>query len=172
MFDKIKIDSGILYKGKTFKDFQTKDFDNVLQTLYFGKSIDVEKIPVSRTFEFYGNAEEDIEDHKKLDIRLRKKYGKEREKYLTELYKKSPMKLEYFIGILDVRNVFFMILTQNRKKVLKQIKPANHPIHKKLHGWDDEKIYYYDNKKDICVSDNPALYQALLGITERWFSSK
>lgn len=172
MFDTIKVNGGIRYNGKTYKDFQTKDFDSVLETHCFGKHIDVEKIPLSRTFEFYGTAEEDVEKHRKLDTLLRKKYGKDRDKYLNELYKKSPMNLEYFIGVLDAGNVFFMILTQDRKKILKQIATTSIDYEKKLYGWDDGNIYYFDDKKEVCVSDNPALYQVLLGITENWFNSK
>ncbi|MFQ5602692.1 MAG: hypothetical protein ACE5HS_05435 [bacterium] len=39
----------------------------------------------------------------------------------------------------------------------------NSPETKNLHGWDDEKIYFWDedNKQERCVSDEEELYKQL-----------
>jgi hypothetical protein len=45
---------------------------------------------------------------------------------------------------------------------------------KELHGWDDEKIYFWDEekKKEWCVSDEEDLYQEVLKICKRYFKGK
>lgn len=45
---------------------------------------------------------------------------------------------------------------------------------KELHGWDDEKIYFWDEerKKDWCVSDEEELYKQLVEICKRYFEKK
>jgi len=45
---------------------------------------------------------------------------------------------------------------------------------KELRGWDDEKVYFWDeeNKKDWCVSDEEALYQQLVEMCRRYFQGK
>lgn len=43
-----------------------------------------------------------------------------------------------------------------------------------LHGWDDEKIYFWDEekKKEYCVTDEKELYKQLLRICMEYFSEK
>jgi len=40
-----------------------------------------------------------------------------------------------------------------------------------LHGWDDEKIYYWD-KTVSCVNDEPELFAKIYGICKRYFESQ
>jgi len=44
----------------------------------------------------------------------------------------------------------------------------------RLHGWDDEKIYFWDEekKKEYCVTDEKRLYEQLLEICIKYFSKK
>lgn len=43
-----------------------------------------------------------------------------------------------------------------------------------LHGWDDEKIYFWDEKegKEWCVTDEEELYNQLLGMCIEYFGKK
>ena len=43
-----------------------------------------------------------------------------------------------------------------------------------LHGWDDEKIYFWDEKerKEWCVSDEEALYRQLVELCSAYFEKK
>ena len=43
-----------------------------------------------------------------------------------------------------------------------------------LHGWDDEKIYFWDEeeKKERCVSDEEDLYNRLVEICRGYFIEK
>jgi hypothetical protein len=45
---------------------------------------------------------------------------------------------------------------------------------KELHGWDDEKVYFWDEegKKEWCVSDEQDLYDRLVKICRRYFKEK
>ncbi len=45
---------------------------------------------------------------------------------------------------------------------------------KELHGWDDEKIYFWDEerKKEWCVSDEEELYNQLVEICRKYFKEK
>lgn len=45
---------------------------------------------------------------------------------------------------------------------------------KELHGWDDEKIYFWDEerKKEWCVSDEEELYDQLVEICRKYFKEK
>lgn len=44
----------------------------------------------------------------------------------------------------------------------------------RLHGWDDEKIYFWSkkNKKEYCVNDEEKLYNKLLKICVEYFKKK
>jgi len=44
----------------------------------------------------------------------------------------------------------------------------------RLHGWDDEKIYFWDEhkKKEWCVSDEEELYNKLVEICRSYFKNK
>ena len=40
----------------------------------------------------------------------------------------------------------------------------------RLHGWDDEKVYFWSPQTDEqCVSDDPALLQKLLAVCANYF---
>jgi len=41
-----------------------------------------------------------------------------------------------------------------------------------LHGWDDEKVYFWDAKiaRDWCVSDHPDLVARLVAICQEYFA--
>ena len=41
-----------------------------------------------------------------------------------------------------------------------------------LHGWDDEKIYFWNGKEEHCVSDDNELYQHLLEICINHFKKE
>lgn len=43
-----------------------------------------------------------------------------------------------------------------------------------LHGWDDEKIYFWDDeeKKEWCVTDEEDLYNQLLEMCIEYFKKK
>ena len=43
-----------------------------------------------------------------------------------------------------------------------------------LHGWDDEKIYFWDEEegKEWCVTDEEGLYNQLLGICIEYFKNR
>lgn len=41
-----------------------------------------------------------------------------------------------------------------------------------LHGWDDEKVYFWDGKEDRCVSDDEELYNQLLEMCIKYFKKK
>jgi len=43
-----------------------------------------------------------------------------------------------------------------------------------LHGWDDEKIYFWDDvaKKEYCVSDNKELYEHLLKVCIEYYKKR
>ena len=45
---------------------------------------------------------------------------------------------------------------------------------KELHGWDDEKIYFWDleSRKEWCVSDEEELYNQLVEICKKYFKVK
>jgi len=45
---------------------------------------------------------------------------------------------------------------------------------KELHGWDDEKIYFWDEerRKEWCVSDEEDLYNRLVEICRGYFKEK
>jgi hypothetical protein len=47
-------------------------------------------------------------------------------------------------------------------------------MEKKLHGWDDEKIYFWDNAegKEWCVTDEKGLYDQLLEMCIKYFDKK
>jgi len=38
-----------------------------------------------------------------------------------------------------------------------------------LHGWDDEKIYFWDGEKERCVSDEEELYKHIVKICKEYF---
>lgn len=44
----------------------------------------------------------------------------------------------------------------------------------RLHGWDDEKIYFWDKekRKEWCVSDDKKLYRKLLEICIKFYGEK
>jgi hypothetical protein len=44
----------------------------------------------------------------------------------------------------------------------------------RLHGWDDEKIYFWDDdeKKEWCVTDEEDLHKKLLEICVKYFEKK
>jgi hypothetical protein len=37
-----------------------------------------------------------------------------------------------------------------------------------LHGWDDEKVYYWTNEREICVSDIPELMAQLEEVCRKY----
>lgn len=43
-----------------------------------------------------------------------------------------------------------------------------------LHGWDDEKIYFWDEEreKEWCVSEEAGLYNQLVEICKRYYKEK
>jgi len=43
-----------------------------------------------------------------------------------------------------------------------------------LHGWDDEKIYFWDEVegKEWCVTDEKELYDQLLGMCIEYFKNR
>ncbi|MFQ5629538.1 MAG: hypothetical protein ACE5I1_12315 [bacterium] len=43
-----------------------------------------------------------------------------------------------------------------------------------LHGWDDEKVYFWDEEagKDWCVSDEEELNRQLVEICRKYFKKK
>jgi len=41
----------------------------------------------------------------------------------------------------------------------------------KLHGWDDEKIYFWTGKEEMCVSDCPELMMRLIDICRKYFKA-
>jgi hypothetical protein len=41
-----------------------------------------------------------------------------------------------------------------------------------LHGWDDERVYYWDGTQEWCVSDHPDLVVRLLEICRDYFADK
>ena len=45
---------------------------------------------------------------------------------------------------------------------------------KELHGWDDEKIYFWDEEigQELCVSDEERLYNQLVEICREYFKNK
>ena len=45
---------------------------------------------------------------------------------------------------------------------------------KELHGWDDEKVYFWDevNRLEWCVSDEEELYRQLVEICRAYFKKK
>ena len=47
-------------------------------------------------------------------------------------------------------------------------------ISKELHGWDDEKIYFWDEERreEWCVSDEKDLYNRLVEICWGYFKEK
>lgn len=57
--------------------------------------------------------------------------------------------------------------------VEKTAKHGENPM-KELHGWDDEKVYFWDeeNKKDWCVSDDEELYNQVVEMCRRYFKEK
>jgi hypothetical protein len=42
----------------------------------------------------------------------------------------------------------------------------------RLHGWDDEKIYFWDGEKERCVSDEEELYNQMLEICIKYFAGR
>lgn len=51
-------------------------------------------------------------------------------------------------------------------------KKQTHPF-KRLHGWDDEKIYFTDGGSgSYCVSDDKELYEILEMICDYWLNKK
>lgn len=44
----------------------------------------------------------------------------------------------------------------------------------RLHGWDDEKIYFWDDdeKKEWCITDEKELYEQLFKICAEYFKKK
>ena len=174
MFDKIIVKEGFKYRGKTYKHFQTKDFDNILETYTFGERIISEQIPSNRIFTFYGFAEEEEKQYSLMLKTAKRKYKDEMfsVKYFSETRKKDKRKLIDFTGVIDINNVFFMILSQKRKKILKELKEDKKPGMVNLHGWDDGKIYFYREKGgEYCVSDDKALIQILSYICLDWISN-
>ena len=45
---------------------------------------------------------------------------------------------------------------------------------KELHGWDDEKVYFWDEESRVewCVSDEEELYRQLVEICRAYFKKK
>lgn len=45
---------------------------------------------------------------------------------------------------------------------------------KELHGWDDEKIYFWEEEsgQELCVSDEEELYNQLVKICREYFKNK
>jgi hypothetical protein len=45
---------------------------------------------------------------------------------------------------------------------------------RELHGWDDEKIYFWDKEesREWCVSDEEELYNQLVEICREYFKKK
>ncbi|MCX7723993.1 MAG: hypothetical protein N2042_01950 [Thermodesulfovibrio sp.] len=41
-----------------------------------------------------------------------------------------------------------------------------------LYGWDDEKIYFWDGEREICVSDDKELYNQLIEICIKYIKGK
>lgn len=42
-----------------------------------------------------------------------------------------------------------------------------------LHGWDDEKVYFWsDEHGEMCVSDDPQLMQELVDACTRYFEAR
>lgn len=123
MFDKIIVKGGFRFKGKTYKNFQTKDFDNILETFKFGERITSEQIPSNRIFTFYGFAEEEEKQYLLMLKNLKRKYRNETfsNEYFREINKNDNRKLIDFIGVIDINNVFFMILSPGRQKTLKKL---------------------------------------------------
>lgn len=40
-----------------------------------------------------------------------------------------------------------------------------------LHGWDDEKVYFWDGENEQCVSDEEELYRKIVNICKRYFKT-
>lgn len=55
-------------------------------------------------------------------------------------------------------------------KKTKEIESKSEKYH--LHGWDDEKIYFWDGEKEICVSEDEELYNHLLETCKKYFERK
>ena len=41
-----------------------------------------------------------------------------------------------------------------------------------LHGWDDEKVYYWTQEREICVSDIPELMAQLEEVCRRYLETQ
>lgn len=127
MYDIVVIKGGLKYKGKTYEDLQTKDLDCSFDVIEFGKQVPSLKVPPSGIFVFHGYAEEERKENDKLSRKLRKKYNlkdnKENlHKYLTELTKNDSRRLVDFVGILDANHVFSVVLSSDKKEILKKVK--------------------------------------------------
>ena len=50
---------------------------------------------------------------------------------------------------------------------------ANINFQPRLHGWDDEKLYYFDETSvEWCVNDHPELLAQLTEICKEYFAQK
>ena len=48
-------------------------------------------------------------------------------------------------------------------------KPDDETREYRLHGWDDEKLYYWTGKGEICISDIPEVMDRLEEICRIYF---
>ena len=165
MFDTVIVEEPFVFQGQTFQDFQTKDLDCCLDTIYFGREVPSEQIPISREFVFYGTSIEEEKTNLEIQQELKKKLKMQNEKYeidldyYKELQKLTTHTLYDFIGLLDHKNIFYMILSIDKSKVLKKI--DNPETKESLYGWDDGKVFFYYEGKEYCINDYPTLHEIL-----------
>lgn len=41
-----------------------------------------------------------------------------------------------------------------------------------LHGWDDQKLYYWDGTQEFCVNDHPEFFDRLTMLCKDFFKRK
>jgi len=77
----------------------------------------------------------------------------------------------------EFREIAEKVFKETFDKNLNNFIKNNTPLQKKkyrLHGWDDEKIYFWDDekKKERCVSEEKELYNKLLRVCVKYFERK
>jgi hypothetical protein len=171
MFDHVIVPEGFVFEGKTYKEFQTKDLGDRLNTYEFGKEIIDAEIPVTKAFVFYGFSEEDEKSYDLVLKTLKEKYKPQTndengKKYFEELRGSDPREMVDFIGFIDHKNVFCMVLSKDRKMVLEKMDGKDQ--NEILRGWDDEKVYFFLEGKKYCINDYPALMEILAQECRGW----
>jgi hypothetical protein len=185
MFDHVIVSEVFLFEGKTYKDFQTKELGDLLHTYEFGKEMIGAEIPITKSFVFYGYSEEDENSYDLTLKTLKEKFNPEtsdenEKKYFEELRKSDPREMVDFIGLIDHNNVFSMVLSKDRKTVLKKMDDKEH--REILRGWDDlsacgqaqagGKVYFTFEGKEYCVNDYPMLMEILAYDCRNWLGGK